>query len=319
MPPIAVDNEVGNTGFKAKSVEAPEDTQSGQSFRREARAGRFTGQTAGAAPSYVQANLIVLPSEYASDFRLLCQRNPVPCPLLAESKGPGIFHQLKSWTTNLSGEQIANDIDLRNDFPKYMVYEDGKLTKSHCADVEREWTDRHVGFLVGCSFSFEGALAEAGLSPVHVVRKRNVSMYRTKIPLCPAGVFQNSTYIVSMRPYKRKDIDAVRSISRPYVSTHGEPIDWGWDAVARLGIEDLGSPAYGDAPVNMDGSPFVCNSNVEGDDEVVPVFWGCGVTPQEAIQRAGLAGTIMAHAPGHMTVLDIRDWDIIPDVAGVES
>lgn len=319
MPPSAVDNEFGNVTTKAKTVEIPEKTESGQSFRRDARAGRFTGQTAGAAPTYVQANLIVLPSQYASDFRLLCQRNPVPCPLLAESRNSGSFHQLKSWMTNLSGEQIASDIDLRHDFPKYMVYENGQLTKSHCADVEREWTSQHFGFLVGCSFSFECALAEAGLAPVHVVRKRNVSMYRTNIPLCPAGVFQNSTYIVSMRPYKRKDIDAVRNISRPYISTHGEPIDWGWEAVARLGIQDLGNPVHGDAPVKMDGSPLVRDGDLEGDDEVIPVFWGCGVTPQEAIQRAGLAGTIMAHAPGHMTVLDIRDWDIIPDAGGNDS
>jgi len=47
-------------------------------------------------------------------------------------------------------------------------------------------------------------------------------------------------------------------------------------------------------------------------DEVVPVFWGCGVTPQEAVRKAALDGTVIGHSPGYMLVLDIRDWDIIP-------
>jgi hypothetical protein len=29
--------------------------------------------------------------------------------------------------------------------------------------------------------------------------------------------------------------------------------------------------------------------------------------------KAGLEGTIMAHAPGSMLVLDCRDWDIVKE------
>lgn len=305
------------TGSEASSstsqVNRPSrQTETGESVRLAARLGQYTSQTSGIAPSYVQANLIILPSHYASDFRLLCQRNPVPCPLLAESKTLGRPDDLTSHISGISGEQIAKDVDLRHDFPKYMVYENGRLVKSHCPSVEGEWTTDHVGFLIGCSFSFESALTAAGLTPAHTLHKRNVPMYRTSIPLCPAGVFQHSTYIVSMRPYRRKDIETIRNITRPYVTTHGEPIDWGWDAIKRLGIQSLGNPEYGDSPVALDGSSFVQGIDTDVDDEMIPVFWGCGVTPQEAIQRAGLAGTIIAHAPGHMIVLDIRDWDIIP-------
>jgi uncharacterized protein YcsI (UPF0317 family) len=314
MAPIVLNNELEVANLKKQTPDvssAVEET--GESVRLAARSGTYTNQTSGAAPTYLQANLIILPSKYAADFRILCQRNPVPCPLLAESKAIGNWNELQSWIDGLEGEQIAKNVDLRHDFPRYMVYQDGVLTKSHCPNVEDEWTEDHVGFLIGCSYSFETALTEAGLIPSHTANKRNVSMYVTNIPLCPAGAFQQSTYVVSMRPYRRKDIEKVRDITRPYIATHGEPIAWGWDAVSRLGIRDISQPDFGEAPVAADGSPLEvgrCGS----DEEVVPVFWGCGVTPQEAVRRAALEGTVIGHAPGYMLVLDIRDWDIIPKV-----
>lgn len=121
------------------------------------------------------------------------------------------------------------------------------------------------------------------------------------------------TYVVSMRPHRRPDIEAVRDVTRPFTATHGEPLAWGWDAVQQLGIKDIDQPEWGDAPLTLNGRPL---GHCEGDDEEIPVFWGCGVTPQEAVMRAGLQGTIMAHAPGHMLVLDCRDWDIMKKPAG---
>ncbi|PGH31617.1 hypothetical protein GX50_05608 [[Emmonsia] crescens] len=263
--------------------------------------------TSGLAPTYLQANLICLPSRYAQDFRLLCQRNPVPCPLLAESKSVGKYSDLKSWMANIRDSDIAADIDLRTDIPRYMVYRDGKLAKFQCQNIVEDWTEDHVGFLVGCSFSFEGALTAARLPPRHTVMQRNCPMYRTNIPLCPAGVFTQGTFVVSMRPYALDRIDDVRIITRPYVRTHGEPIAWGWDAVRELGIEDIDSPEWGDTPLAIDGKPF--GSTTEGN--VVPVFWGCGVTPQEAVIRANLQGVVMAHAPGHMLVLDVKEDEVL--------
>jgi uncharacterized protein YcsI (UPF0317 family) len=305
MSPIAIDHTVDVARTKDTDTKKSDKVQTGRDVRLAARQGLFISQTSGAAPDHVQANLIVLPSKYASDFRLLCKRNPVPCPLLAESANVGVFDRLKSCVDGLDGDQLAKDIDIRNDFPRYNVYRDGVLTKSHCVCIEGEWSKDCVAFLVGCSFSFEAALGAAGLTPTHTRCGRNVPMYRTSIPLCPAGVF------VSMRPYRRKDIEKVRQITRPYVQTHGEPIDWGWDAVKRLGINNIVVPDYGEAPVTNEGLPLTEGIGT-GEDEMIPVFWGCGVTPQEAIQRANLKGTIMAHAPGYMIVLDIKDWDIIP-------
>ncbi|KAM7184251.1 hypothetical protein V8F20_012299 [Naviculisporaceae sp. PSN 640] len=302
----------------SSSIISKQALSTGSLVRLAARSKTLAEPTSGLAPSYLQANLIVLPQVYADDFRLLCARNPVPCPLLAESAHPGAFDKLKSSIlrdNNSSPLPVAVDTDLRHDAPKYHVYRDGKL-QDKTGDIAAQWRDNdHVAFLIGCSYSFEGALADAGLPPRHVVQDRNVSMYRTNIPLSPSGVFTGGTYVVSMRPYKPADIEQVRNITRRFVATHGEPIAWGWDAAARLGIENIASPEWGDAPRQLDGKGEFCRGADEG---YVPVFWGCGVTPQEAVMRAGLKGLVMGHAPGHMIVLDVQEHEVFGTAPSVE-
>ena len=211
--------------------------------------------------------------------------------------------------------EIARDIDLRHDAPQYLVYQDGvPITDNDntITDLTAYWQADHVGFLIGCSYSFEEALASAGLAPRHTTQGRNVPMYRTKIPLCPAGVFTGSTYVVSMRPYRARDIPRVREITSRFVATHGEPIAWGWDGAEKLGIVDVARPEWGDAPLSEDGKGVFSRSGGGDDDEegFVPVFWGCGVTPQEAVMRAGLEGMVMGHKPGHMIVLDVKEGEV---------
>ncbi|KAI1742557.1 DUF1445-domain-containing protein [Xylaria scruposa] len=289
------------------TVLTPHVLQTGRDVRLYAR-NHPCPNTSGLAPTYLQANLVVLPSKYASDFRLLCTRNPVPCPLIAESSAPGRWDSIRSYLPGLDGEAILTDVDIRTDAPKYNVYKDSKLVKSGCSNIMDDWTDDHVAFLIGCSFSFESSLTIAGFPPLHITMKRNVPMYRTSIPLCPAGVFTGSTFVVSMRPYRASDILSVRNVTKAFSATHGEPIAWGWESVKALGIEDIDSPQWGDAPMTQNG---VLLGNLSGDDELVPVFWGCGVTPQEAVMRTNLEGIIMAHAPGHMLLLDCRDSEIV--------
>jgi uncharacterized protein YcsI (UPF0317 family) len=200
-----------------------------------------------------------------------------------------------------------------------MVYRDGHVdaSKIGVTDVVDEWSDDHVAFLVGCSFSFENALSATNLPPPHLTYVRNVPMYRTTLPLNPAGIFTGGTYVVSMRFYHEKHVETVRSVTRPYGLTHGEPVDWGWDAVNRLGIVDLARPEFGDAPVLPDGTILeegMTKGMRQGDGDgggIVPVFWGCGVTPQDAVRKAGLNGVVIGHQPGHMLVLDVKDTDIV--------
>ena len=292
-------------------------TSTGYAVRLASRNEYLTAPTSGLAATYIQANLLILPSKYATDFKNLCLRNPVPCPLIASSQ-PGSLTFI-SHVPHLS-TLFNHDIDIRTDIPRYNVYSGGKLLHQGLKDVKDFWTDDSVAFLIGCSFSFEAELSAAGLPPRHVTMNRNASMYETNIPLCPAGVF-SGRYVVSMRPYKRRDIENVRAITRKYAMTHGEPIDWGWDAVERLGIKDFEKPDWGDVCLNEDDSQFRRKETggrddgmtSEDDDEYIPIFWGCGVTPQQAVMTAGkqLGGMVIGHMPGHMLALDIRDEDLL--------
>lgn len=208
--------------------------------------------TSGLSQGFLQANLLILPSRYAPDFHALCLRNPVPCPLL------GIIPQGNPHTVSPAACITNPDFDLRTDFPQYRVYQSGRHIASR-KDLKEVYTPDHVGFLLGCSFSFEDALCEAGLPPRHQLTGRLVAMYRTTVPLMPAGVFSDACMVVSMRPYLLADVEQVRQVTRPYGATHGEPVAWGWDGAERLGIKDIKTPDWGEAPVFEEGE--------------VPVFW----------------------------------------------
>src|SRR3982750_3385083 len=76
----------------------------------------YSGPTGGLAAGYAQANLVILPRDYALDFLKFCVRNPKPCPVL-EVTDAGSPVPLA----------MAPGADLRTDVPKYRVYEHGRL------------------------------------------------------------------------------------------------------------------------------------------------------------------------------------------------
>ncbi|KAJ9209954.1 hypothetical protein DTO166G4_8426 [Paecilomyces variotii] len=250
--------------------------------------------TSGLAPNYLQANLLVLPSKYAQDFHDLCLRNPVPCPLLGITSSPGDPRTI----TPSQCIQTPHDFDIRTDFPRYRIYKNGKCISTSVPSLLDVWTPNHVGFLIGCSFSFEDALTAAGLQPRHQKTNTIVAMYKTNIPILPAGVFTGAKAIVSMRPYKEHEVERVRDVTRPFLSTHGEPVAWGWEGAREIGIRDVHQPDFGQKQVFEDGD--------------VPVFWACGVTPQMVVEAAGdkIDGLVFAHEPGHMLVTDWTTEDL---------
>src|SRR3954468_9362313 len=123
----------------------------GRAARLAARSGQFKGATAGLAPGYVQGNLAILPGALAGDFLRFCQLNPKPCPLLASS-APG------DWRL----PRLAEDLEIRTDLPRYRVWRDGTILDEP-TKLRRWWRDDLVSFVIGCSFSFEEALVEAGI------------------------------------------------------------------------------------------------------------------------------------------------------------
>src|SRR5437773_1250654 len=121
---------------------------SGAEVRRRARTAELTGPTPGLALGYVQANLVLVPRDLAFAFLLFCQRNPRPCPLLDVTE-PG----------SPEPRLVAPGADLRTDVPCYRVFRHGELVEEP-RDLTRWWRDDLVGFLLGCSFTFESALLQ---------------------------------------------------------------------------------------------------------------------------------------------------------------
>lgn len=253
-------------------------------LRQRIRAGDHSGPTAGFSPGFVQCNVVILPKEHAADFQRFCELNPQPCPLLAASE-PG----------DPTIPALGDDLDIRTDVPRYCIYRDGVL-ESEVGNITDLWQDDFVTFVLGCSFSFEEALAEAGIKLRYVERQRNVSMYVTNCETIPSGPFHGKT-VVSMRDLLEIDNEvatAVQVTSR-FPRVHGTPIHVG-DGTA-IGIKDIEAPEYGDAP------------EIGENTSRVPVFWACGVTPQKAIENAKLP-LVITHSPGHMLVTDLLNTSI---------
>lgn len=239
------------------------------------RTGEITGQTSGMCDGYAQANLAILPKDLAFDFLLFTQRNKKPCPVLDVTEAGSPVPRL-----------TAPGADIRTDIPRYRIYRKGELT-DEVTDISSFWRDDLVAFLLGCSFSFEAPMIEAGLEVRHITDHHNVPMYKTNIECVPAGVF-HGPMVVSMRPMKPADaIRAVQITTRmPFV--HGAPIHIG-DPEA-IGIHDIDKPDFGEPSKIRPGE--------------VPVFWACGVTPQ-AVAMAVKPEFMITHAPGHMFITDI--------------
>lgn len=258
----------------ARSLAAATEPES-QRCRRAIRHGRHRGPTAGLAPGYVQANLMILPESLAAEFLLFCQRNPKPCPLLAVGE-PGGF----------TLPALGDDLDVRTDVPRYRVWRNGDPVDEP-DDLLDAWRDDLVAFAIGCSFSFEEALLADGIEIRHLSQGTNVPMYRTDVPT--AGTARlHGPLVVSMRPMKAADAIRAVQITSRFPSVHGAPVHLGDPAL--IGIDDLMRPDYGDPPSMREGE--------------IPVFWACGVTPQSVIHAARPEFGI-THAPGHMLITDV--------------
>lgn len=244
------------------------------------RQGRWTTQTSGLANGHVQGNVVILPAAEAGDFLRYCQRNPKPCPVLAVSE-PG----------QAELPALGADIDICTDLPRYRVWRHGELADEP-TDISALWRKDMVTFVLGCSFSFEQALQEAGLRIKHIDEGSNVPMYRTNTATEPAGPF-HGPMVVTMRPFKAADAIRAVQITSRFPNVHGAPVHIGDPAL--IGIADLAKPDYGDA--------------VEVLPDEIPVFWACGVTPQAAIMQARPEFCI-THAPGAMLVTDLLNHQL---------
>ena len=224
---------------------------------------------------YVQCNLVVLRKVHAYEFLLYCQRNQKACPVL-EVTDAG----------DPEPRRLAPGADLRTDLPRYAVYREGRRLPDE-SDVAELWQDDFVSFLIGSGITFDQALEEAG---VRTTRDRWV--LRTTLPTEPAGRFRGPL-VVTMRWLRPAQAITATQVTARFPFNHGAPVHIG-DPEA-IGA-DLASPYFG---------PPVASA----PPGVVPVFWACGVTPQEAALRAGV-DIMITHAPGHGFVTDLRARDL---------
>lgn len=255
------------------------NTASPSQIRSAIRNGKWRKHTSGLADGYVQCNLVILPEPQANDFLRFCQLNPKPCPIIAMSTEVGCPF------IDVGAEEPA---DIRFDLPEYNIFVGGEL-QSQVSDIQAHWRDDLVIFLLGCSFSFEEALIADGIDIRNITQNVNVPMYNTNIANVAAGPLAGNL-VVSMRPMLAKDaIRAVQICSR-FPSVHGAPVHLGDPSL--IGITDLDKPDYGDA--------------VQIKANELPVFWACGVTPQNVIRQAKVAFCI-THSPGCMLVTNIKN------------
>ena len=242
--------------------------------------GEWRKPTSGLAAGYTQANVVILPREYAFDFLLFCERNSRPCPVIDVGESGVVAPPTAGPTA-----------DIRSEIPRYRIYRHGELEREadHIRDV---YTDDMVTFLLGCSFTFEQDLLDSGIPVRHIELDRNVPMYVTNRECHPAGIF-SGPMVVSMRPIPERLVEKASQITARYRRAHGAPVHVG--DPGALGIADLQKVDFGDPPEIRAGE--------------VPVFWACGVTPQMALRRAR-PSLVITHAPGYMFITDIRDRDL---------
>jgi uncharacterized protein YcsI (UPF0317 family) len=259
-------------------------TETPKLFREKCRDEEWTQSTSGSCPGHVQANLVIVPKELAFDFLLFCNRNPKPCPILeVTDAGDPVL------------KEIAVGADLRTDLPAYRVFRNGKLVEER-TDISDLWRDDLVGFLIGCSYTFDAVLHRNGLPVAHYVSKRNPGIYTSNIPCKAAGIF-HGPMVVTARPMPGALVTKAVVITSKFGRTHGAPVHVG-DGAA-IGIPDLTAAEYG-------GEGFT-----PAKGEVV-LFWACGITPQ-AVAIASNAPFMITHKPGHMFVSDMTIDEIMAD------
>ena len=159
-------------------------------------------------------------------------------------------------------------------------------------NAEDYWRDDLVSFVIGCSFSFESELIEAGIEIRHNTMGCYVPMYLTGVPCTPAGSMSGNG-VMSMRPIPYDQVVKAVQISGAIPKVHGAPIHIG--DPAAIGVRDIMHPEFGDP--------------VEIRDGEVPVFWACGVTPQSIVMNSKPPFAI-THAAGCMLITDTKNINL---------
>jgi uncharacterized protein YcsI (UPF0317 family) len=233
------------------------------------RAGRYRGTSSDLGVGYAQATFVAVPERHALDFMTFCQRNPQPVPIL-EVIGP---------RTSIV-QKLAPGADVRTDMAKYRVIKAGRVAAEPNNIVEY-WQDDYIGFLIGCSCSFDWVLREAG------VPDRGLATYVTNRDCTPAGVFKAKLW-VSVRPVHHTQVSLAAQVSSRFPAFHGTPVHYGDPSV--LGVDFKKTTGFPGA------KPF----EVKPDE--VAVYWACSITSTQMALDSGV--DMIVSYPGFMLMTD---------------
>jgi len=245
-------------------------------YRRIAREGGWldTDFTNYVCRGYVQANLAIVPKEFAFDFFLFCYFNPRPFPVIDITEAG-----------NPHPERVAPEADLRTDLVKYRVFRDGELIDEP-NDILKYWRNDLVAFLIGCGTYLDWALQAEN------IRSRVIGDYTSNIQLVPAGPF-HGPMIVSGRIIKAGyGVTRAVQISSRHPALHGAPIHYG--NPEAIGIKDVMDPDYS----RVENWPI----DPPQHDEMV-VFWGCGASVA-SVAMASKIPLMISHFSGPMFITD---------------
>jgi uncharacterized protein YcsI (UPF0317 family) len=245
-------------------------------FRTLVARGKWTGTSINAAHGYTQANLVVVPQDWAFDFLLFCVRNPRACPLI-EVTEPG----------SPNPSLVAREADLRTDLPLYRIWVNGALQKE-ASDVTEYWREDLIAFLFGCSFTFDQLLRDANIS------YQLLGAYISNICCVPAGRLKGKK-MVSARLFSNSShaVRAIQVTSR-YPALHGPPIHIGDPSV--IGIKDIYHPDVV-APGHKGGF------TIKQSDLLL--YWECGITPQQVAVESKVPFMITHSVGGGLFVTDL--------------
>jgi uncharacterized protein YcsI (UPF0317 family) len=246
-----------------------------QEIRLSCRDGKHTGITRGVALGYVQCNLVVLSARYAYDFLLYCQRNQRACPVLevTDSGCP-------------EPKRCAPGSDLRTDLPRYAIYRYGQRIED-ATSITDLWRNDSTAFLIGSGITFDWAFEQASIPT-----DRHRWVLRSNIETEPAGIF-HGPMVVTMRWLTPEQATQAAEITTRFPFNHGAPIHIG-DPEA-IGA-DMENPIFGPPVARV-------------PQNLVSVFWACGVTPQEAGMRSNV-DLMITHAPAHGFITDLLAKDL---------
>ena len=185
-------------------------------FRQLVRENLDSGPTNGVCIGYMQCHLVVLDLSLAMHFIAFCQQNHRSCPILEVCVDDDNRQSYKP--TELAS---SDNVDLRTDLPKYSIYRYGRWY-GDVSDALSAWPKDAVSFLIGSSFSYDGAFVDTGIPLRSVDANKTVPNYITTIPCQSAGPFSGNI-VVSMKPIPCTMVSEEVLITQEYPYIHGTP------------------------------------------------------------------------------------------------